>query len=265
MTYLSDRKSKRFQLKYRLIGVAILVFVCIFWVQIRIFSSPAVFAASELIFITKATVLDTASEVFSWFRSKSTLLEEIALLEDENARIENELAEKNALIASYTDAYMTDTKLTHSTIEVFPLYSPLTSVYGTFMISKGFSDGIEEDQVIYGTGYIPVGKVIKVGTKTSQVKLLSASGNELEGLILASSSDKTVLRLTGMGGGDYVAVLPKDIAVDLGANVSWRENPTMMLGTVVSIDNEPQAVTQKLLIKGRYNPTNAPRLYIDLP
>ena len=265
MTYLSDRRSKRNRFIYQLTGIVLLGCTVIFWVHIRLFLSPVMFSLSNGLFSIKITIADTYNSFHSWFSTKSTLENTINLLEAENNAMENEIAKKDALIASYDNVYKTNTTVTASTLEVFPLFSPLASLYGSFLISKGFSSEIVEGLIVYGSGYIPLGKVTKVGTHTSEVQLLSASGNELEGIVVGSSTDKVILRLTGMGGGDYSALLPKEVEIELGAVVMWKENPKMKLGTVVLIDNTPQAIAQKLLIRGTYSPTNAPQLYIDLP
>ena len=265
MTYLSDRRSRRTKFIYQFIGVLLLAFTVLFWVQIRIFFSPMIFSVSNGIFSARISTLNSYDTFRTWFSSKSTLSSTIKLLEEENNMLQNEIASKDALINSYEDAYKTDTKVTVSTIEVSSLFSPLNSLYESFLISKGFSSEIEEGLVVYGPGYIPIGKVTKVGTHTSEVKLLSASDYELEGVVSGSSTDKTIIRLTGMGGGDYSAVLPKEISMNLGDVVMWKEHPKMRLGTVVAIENEPQAIAQKLLIRGTYSPTNARRMYIDLP
>lgn len=265
MTYLSDRRSRRTRFTYQLIGVCLLAFTVVFWVQIRIFFSPAMFSVSRGIFAVKMGVINSYDSLHSWFSTKGTLENTIKLLEDENASLRNELAQVNANIAAYDDAFKTSTRLPASTVEVSALYSPLTSMYHSFLISKGFSSELEEGFVVYGPGYVPIGRVIKVGTHTSEVGLLSAPGNELEGIVMGSTTDKTVLRLTGIGGGDYEALLPKEISITQGDIVMWKENPKMKLGVVVGIDNEPQAIAQKLLIRGTYSATDAPRLYIDLP
>lgn len=265
MTYLSDRRSQRGKLTYKLVSFFILAVVIIFWVQIRLLLSPLMFSISDQLFNIKMATISSLDSVNSFFTTKKVLNETISILEDENNTLNNELAEKDALIASYDDAYKTATKTTGGTIEVFSFFPPLSNLYGTFIISKGFKNDIQEGMVVYGSGYIPIGKVIRVGTQSSVVEIISADGNELEGLVMGSTTDKTVLRLTGMGGGDFSAMLPKDIKVDIGATVVWKENPKMTLGTVVSVDNSPQAIAQKLLVRGMYSPTNAPRLYIDLP
>jgi cell shape-determining protein MreC len=234
-----------------------------FWVQIRIFFSPAIFSVESGLFSFTSGVHNVTDSIGSWFSSKKTLENTIALLEEENARISNELAEKNAQLLSYDDAYKSDTRLIPGTLEVSALFSPLTSLYQSFLISKGFSSEIEEGAIVYAPGYIPIGTVVKVGTHTSEVKLLSAPGNELEGIVVGSSTDKVILRLTGIGGGDYSALLPKETQIAIGDTVMWKDNPKMTLGTVVGIDNEPQAIAQKLLVRGTYSATNATHLFID--
>ncbi len=265
MTYLSDRRTKRVKTVYRLVSLFILAIIVIFWVHIRIFLSPMMFAISSRVFAVKMSMSETTDSISSWFSSKKVLEETITLLETENSAMKNEIAEKDALIASYDDAYKTSTKVTGSTIEVSALFSPLTSLYGTFLISKGFSDDIEEGLVVYTSGYVPLGKVVKVGTRASEVQLLSASGVEIEGIVVGSTTSGAVLRLTGIGGGDYIATLPKDVSIDKDATVMWKEYPKMKLGVVVMIDNEPQAISQKLLVRGLYLPATSQRLYIDLP
>lgn len=265
MTYLSDRKAKRNRTMVRSTLFALLFLTVFYWPQIRIASSPVLFFFADVSFSIKTKTNDVAESVSSWFSTKKTLEEAIRTLEEENGRIKNELAIRDSIIKAYDDAYKTDTRFLDSTLEVSPLFSPFTSLYNSLVVSKGFEDGVSPSLVVYTAGYIPLGVVETVGPRTSVVRLLSSPGNELEGIIISSSSQNTAARISGIGGGDFETFLPKDALVEVGSTVTWKEHDHMKLGIVVSVENEPQAISQKIIIRGFYNPAEASRLYIDIP
>jgi cell shape-determining protein MreC len=116
--------------------------------------------------------------------------------------------------------------------------------------------------IVYQPGLMPIGTVDEVHDKNSRVKLLSANDSELESFVASSS---LVVRLHGDGGGDFVATLPKDAPASIGDTLMWKDHPHMTLGTVIRIDNQPQAVSQTIYVRGAYNPSVHVQLYILTP
>ncbi len=255
MTYLSDREKRKKKIIIRTILAAFLIIIFIFWLRIRDSLVPVGDAVSSKLFLASQGIQDSYNSVSSFFTTKATYSKALDDLEKENDALKQELASirEGSSTVSYAD---------NRHVEVHTLFSLLSTVYDTLLISKGFNDGITEGMIVYTDGYFPIGKVDEVHTTNSRVALLSRGGNEIEGYIPGSA---VVIRLTGNGGGDFIATLPKPVPVAIGDSLYMKENPEMKIGTVVAIDNEPQSVSQVLHVRGAYTITSRSRYYVDLP
>ncbi len=255
MTYLSDREKRKKKIIIRSVIAIFLLVLFIFWLRIRGTLSPVGDVISIKVFLVSQSIHDAYDSVASFFTTKATYYAALDDLEKENDALKQELA-------TLRDGTSTVSYYDSRHLEVHTLFSPLSMVYDTFLISKGFNDGIIEGMIVYTEGYLPIGKVDEVHTTNSRVALLSRNGNEIEGYIPTSA---VVIRLTGNGGGDFVATLPKLVPVAIGDTLYMKENPEMKIGQVVAIDNEPQSVSQVLHVRGAYSITSRSRYYVDLP
>lgn len=268
MTYLSDRNKKKKQLIQRTVAACLLLLVIFLWRFIQGGVSSGAGYIEEGLFIFSQHVHSFDQGIATFFTSKKTYTDTITSLQNENDALKRELALREETqmdtTASGTISMLSvkkETKDESHHVQVYSLFSPLSTIYTTFLISKGFSDGVVTGDIVTTGDYSIIGKVDLVHQDTSRVALLSASGNEVEGIIGSSTS----IRLVGIGGGDFSSELPKGVPVNVGDTIFFKENRAMKLGVVVSIDNEPQSVSQFLHIRGGYSITEAIRLYIDLP
>lgn len=117
-----------------------------------------------------------------------------------------------------------------------------------------------EGAVVYVRGRQAVCIIEGIHSDNSLCKLLSSSGDLVEGV---TSLTKESITLTGDGGGNYIANVPKESNFSLGETVMYKSDQTMNLGNIVDIKNDPQDTFVKVYVRGAYNPIKSNIFYVD--
>ncbi len=265
MTYLSDRaKSKRRTFKF-IFTIVVLAVVSFGWIQIRSTLVPVV----EPVFVTSHSgikkILNIPYAIVNYFRSRDSFQAKITSLERRTEELENQIASlqaENTLLLSSQEIVNgeSEKEKTRPNIVMYPLAQDITKLYSTILLSKGFKDGIVSGSLIYIRGRQAVCIIEELHAKTSLCKLLSASGNSVEGV---TSGTEQNIPLTGDGGGNYVALVPKESNFTVGEGVFYKADQTMKLGDIVDIKNDPQDIFVRIYIRGTYNPVTSSLFYVD--
>ena len=259
MTYLSDKEQKRNRNKKIILFLLLFLVITISWQNIQKILYPyfesTVFAYSN----TKKVVVFLPENVTSLFKSRNYYNNRIKELEENIERLENKVASHEG------DLIDSQIKMDHqneeslSTLIAHPLIMDISSVYSTIVLSKGFRDGVDEGMIVYVRGMQPVGYISKIHDKTSEMFLFSAPKNKVDGVTF----DEVILPLVGIGGGNFIASIPKDISIKIGDSVYYRSNTKMKLGTVFDIKDDQQDVFVRVYVGGAYNPVKSNNFFID--
>lgn len=229
---------------------------------------------------TKTSLYVSGQRARAFFTTKEESLQYIHELEEENSRLHNALSllehEDCTLLplledvdASSTEGGFSDPcllsllskKPNEITLKVSPMTAPVAALYDTVRISKGSVDGIEPDDLVYTRGRVVVGKVVSTTRNTSLVLLYAKDGTETFGTL---KGNDTSFKVVGNGGGSYIALLPRDVFVKAGDTALLTEDQDFALGTVVSVSFLKQDVSQKVYIKGGFNPSALGALYVTI-
>lgn len=297
---LSDRqRHKKTKIK-RVILISLTAFLVVFWVFLRpvflFVADPLILLYGNV----SGSLYTKYQKVQTFFTSKDKTLSYVRALEEENSRLHNKLAllehsdclpqkiEGNkredididvASTASASTSMIGTT--THQVASLFdpcllarkqqsheitdsgfmqvsPMLSHLSYIFDTMRISKGATDGVEEGDMVFTRGMIVIGKVLSVSKHSSLVELYSKEGIESYGTLLSGDSFK----VNGIGGGSYEAYIPKDVAVSVGEKILFTWDQDLALGEVVAVESEKQDVSQKVSIRGGFNPAKLPVMYI---
>lgn len=260
MTYLSDKKKQQSRwVRYASLVFFILV-LALFWKQIRGVTYPIVLPVVQVVDNVIGGIFSVPSFFSTYLTSHKASSEKIEALEKNIELLENKVAGQNAELEHYLAKDELQSKGYLATLEVNIIAQDLYFLYSTMLISKGFTDGVEEGMIVYTRGYEPVGTVTEVYRDTALVSLLSASGNKVNGF---TGLNKITLALIGAGGGNFIAQIPKDIEVTIGDSVFLSQNPAMVVGSIVDVQGSAQDFFRTVYIRGAYNPAKQNNYFVD--
>lgn len=238
----------------------LLVAVVYYWSPLRAFVYPYVEPIVRGYVSTKGVLAFMPSFVSTYVVSHRTLAEKNAQLEVTIERLENELASRDALERERGLVAEVETPTFPSVIVMYPLTEDATKLYSTILLSKGYKDGVEKGGVVYVRGMQPVCTIVEVYDRRSLCELLS-KGKRITEAVTASGT--IMLSLSGLGGGSFMAEVPKETPVVLGDSVYLRSNQALKLGTIISIKEDEQSTGTKLYIRGIYNPVTSSIFYMN--
>lgn len=264
MTYLSDKTKKRKQLTSFIFIAVLLLGLSFGWVKIRSSLSPV--AEPTVVTSNKFLkgIINIPYIITNYFRSRDSYEIEKLSLEKNIEELENEVAylrvENNFLKSESILSNGSTTEIVKSNIVLYPLVQDITKLYSTILLSKGFKDNLAEGNIVYLRGRQPVCIIEELHSATSLCKLLSASGNIVEGVTVDTKENIT---LTGDGGGNFLALLPKESDFSVGESVMYKADQTMKLGDIVDIKKDPQDIFVRVYVRGAYNPVKSSLFYVD--
>lgn len=261
MTYLSDKQKSRKQIVRTICIALALLLISYGWIEIRSKAYPYV----EPIAHTSGGVMERISAfphtIGMYFYTRNYYDRKIAALESSIEELEN----RNALLEGIATVSLSHEESISKNLRTVVLYSlghDVTTLYNSMLLSKGFKDGLQAGMMVYVRGRQGVCAIEEVHAVTARCKLLSSAGVKTEGVIVNASSTE-VLPLTGDGGGAFIASIPKGTNIPLASTVVYKADPTMKLGTVVDIQDDPQDVFMRVYIRGAYNPVSSSVFYVD--
>jgi cell shape-determining protein MreC len=258
MTYLSGRSRSRKKYVYMILGFVALIIFVYFWPSIRSFVYPIIEPLARGYKSVKTTSSVLPSSLSTYFSSRSMLGKRNADLENSIERLENQLAQKDALLRE--QGVMREAgSSTSPVIVMYPIAEDITKLYSTILLSRGYKDGLVKGGLAYIRGMQPVCEIVEVYTTTSLCELLSKGERVTEGV----TQGGVTLTLLGQGGGNFTADLPKATDLLVGEEVYLRSNPSFKLGTVVSVKEDEQGGIEKAYVRGSYNPVTSQVFYMD--
>lgn len=261
MKYRSGRRNNR--IKYINILLAFVAFglFIYYWPQFRTVARPLIEPVMRGYGGTKGFLNFFPESFTTYFSSRNDLATRNADLEMEVERLENRLAERDALLRerALLAGVSAEPQLAPS-IVMYPIAEDITKMYSTILLSKGYKDGVEKSALVYVRGLQPVCEIVEVYDKTSLCELYSKGNRITEGV---TSSSSITLSLSGIGGGSFIAEAPKGALIAVGETVYLRSNQAFTLGTVVLIKEDEQSTGAKIYVRGAYNPVTSSLFYMN--
>ncbi len=262
MTYLLDR-SNRGGKKPALFILAIFFFVVIFfWPTIQPFIYKTVEPVTRRTFELLGGVHILPEFIGLYFSSRAVLQQEHELMQSHIEALENQIVEQDLRLRELSLLFVdaTTTKQSYPLpIIASSLAQDVTRVYSTLILSKGFSEGVEEGGKVYLRGRQIVCFIKDVYARTSQCELFSSFSKTVEGVTASSSVNVT---LEGRGG-HYIANIVRGTNIYIGEKILLREDQSFVLGEVVEVFDNDQDTSWHILIRGAYNPSASSLYYIQ--
>jgi len=187
-----------------------------------------------------------ALEESGLFVSHRTLAEENLALRMKIASLEAQ-REKNALLSEENTSLrmLTNTALSERATVSAPILSQTdASVYGTFLLGAGSAQGLIRGAQVRVHDNILLGLVSDVSESTALVRSLLAPGALVEGHIGSS----TILQVSGRGGGNGIAHVPRDVSVNVGDPVYYSDLQSI-IGIVGAIESTPENAEKTIYLR----------------
>lgn len=192
------------------------------------------------------------TQIFSVFYSKSSLLEENEALKKEIRDISLKLLDRNLL---YEENLALKERLGRSgpgqTVVARVLAKPPRSPYDTLVVDVGSREGIRGGEKVLYSDNIMIGEVAEVSEKTSKIKLLSSSGENINVTIGKSAVSALAI---GIGGGNFEIKIPHDTPVSPGDSILAPSLMPYILGVVEYIESKESDPFKRILFKSPISP-----------
>jgi len=186
-----------------------------------------------------------------FFSTRKTLLAENASLKARIQSLEVEMTSlhlgedrENVLLE------LLDRKPEGSSVTASVLTRPPQTPYDILVLDAGSSDGVNIGDKVYLPEGPIVGVVSDVFSKTSRIKLYSASGETTSGVLERGG---VPIEALGQGGGNFKIILPRDMEVEIGDRILSADIEADLLAVVEDIRLRPTDSFKEVLAK---SPTN---------
>lgn len=239
--------------KKKLLTLVAIVLVSFF----VLFSSPARGAISRAVYTTAPWMWDMGIKIgSSWntfwgeFRLKRSLVNENEVLQEEVARMQAQMLDRNLLQERVVEL---EGKLgrtgSDDRVTARVLAGPGQTPYDTLSIDAGTEQGIRvADRVVYaGAGVI--GAVVEVYSTSAKVSLFSSPGKETA-VVIGGQAVPGVARGRGMG--NFEAKIPQESLVVQGEQV-LIPGEDLILGTIGSIEEKPAEPFMHVFFRTSFN------------
>ncbi len=113
---------------------------------------------------------------------------------------------------------------------------PPFSPYDSIVVNGGTENGIQVDDLVFGSQDVLLGYVTAVFPTNSVVTLYSSSGQRQE-VYVGTSSEAVVSE--GRGGGNFYIKVPSETKISVGDPIVWPSMQNILLGTVNKVDSVP--------------------------
>lgn len=193
-----------------------------------------------------------------YLSSRRALAEDNATLRTENMSLREKAAAHDVLLAENEQLRVALSLAQNRRGVTAPVVSSFrSSPYGSFIVGLGVGDGIAVGDLVVTEGGFVVGVVSDVHTKTSAIEGVFSAGKMTDALI-----GGTAVVLTGDGGGNAHAEVPRGVEVSEGQGVISLEHGGRALGIVGRIESSPTSPDQKIFVRLPVNLTSLRYVFV---
>jgi cell shape-determining protein MreC len=247
MSYLLDKKIQR----KRFIKIALGVIVLIILIYFRSSVGGGLSYVSQGIFrpvlILGQGVGNKLSNIKSYFFSKKSLF-----LENENLKAQ--ISESEADRANYSSVVAENENLKEilgrkntnkNIILAAILAKPNQSLFDTLIVDVGEKNGVKIGDMVFALGNVPIGRIAEIYPNSSKVILFSNAGEKTQVVI---SGGQVFMEIVGRGGGNFEMIIPRDLTLEKGNQVTMPGINPYVLAVVETIISDPRDPFTKVLL-----------------
>lgn len=254
MSYLLDKKTK--EKKFFRTTLWVVLFVILFYFRTSIWNSFSYVTGGIF-----RPVLVLGNSLGNKFKNLGAYFNFKNSLSAENENLKSQILESEADRANYTAVVAENISLkemlgrkNEKTPMILSaiLAKPNQSPYDTIVIDVGVKQGIEIGAKVFAWGDIPIGRVETVNENSSKVVLFSNPGEKTQAVL----PKDIFLELIGRGGGNFEMILPRDLVLQKGEQVTLPGIHPYTLAVVETIISDPRDPFTKALLRSPVNIQN---------
>lgn len=232
----------------------IIILIVLFYFRLNIWNGFSYIA--HLVFQPVLVLGNRAGEKFAnlqiYFVSKNSLYAENENLKSQILESQNDRANYASVVAENASLKeilgRKDPRIT--VILAAILSKPNQSIYDTLLIDAGTNQGIKGGEKVFASENIPIGRVAVVYLNSSKVILFSSPGEKTQAII----PDKNIfLELIGRSGGNFEMILPRDITLQKGDQVTMPGVNPYILAIAETTISDPRDPLNKALLRSPVN------------
>jgi len=230
MSYLL--RNKRERRGYRGAVVAVLIVIGLLYAleSYSPFFGSVLRSVGRPVWVARESVLDTFSERMELLRSKRELVSENEILKKELASSREKLVQYEALRLELDRISRTGEE-EDGVIRARVLVRPPQTIYDSFILDVGATDGVKVGDLVYVSDSILIGEITAVSSRTAEARLFSSGGQQTS-VKFPSGTEFTAY---GKGGGTYELKVPRDVVVKEGDPLTRPGKDFWMYGSVGTI------------------------------
>lgn len=246
MKYPNTKKKKRHFII--LFGALVALFFAILLFK----GFPPFFLKKGALFLTKP-VLVLKNNTTRFVENKIALLKNKEEIKNENNFLRQKILELETKEKFFQPLFEENKKLKEALsiidekklILASILSRPGYGIYNSLIIAAGTNQGVEKGMPVTAFGNVLLGYVSETTSDAGKVKLISYPEEEINILI-----DNRITGIAiGLGGENMKIILPNDIKIEVGNNISGLGARSLLLGVVEEIIKKPTDPFQEILFR----------------
>jgi cell shape-determining protein MreC len=252
MSYLLDKKKKNKKIRNFLLVVFLLGILFYFNNFIFQTTSNLTVGLFRPVIVLGNNLTARVDNLFFYFSSKKYLaLENQSLIQDRE-KLTSQLSNNQTLFLENQELKNILNRKTENQEFILStiLVKPNVTIFDVILIDVGSQAGVSVGDLVFAYGNTPIGKIAEVYDNTAKVVLFSTSGEKTTAII---SGRNIYVDLIGRGGGNFEIILPRDLVLEKGTEISLPNINPYVVAKVETIISDPRDSYQKAILKSPVN------------
>jgi cell shape-determining protein MreC len=139
---------------------------------------------------------------------------------------------------------------------------PKNIIYSDILLDEGLENGIKVDDLVFVSGFLPIGYVAEVYDNSCKVALFTKDKLETNASIKIDQ-DHISLKLIGDGAFGFVSQLPSSLDIQVGQDIYTNSSDNFSLGKIINVKNDDSTKEKILYISSNYSNHDGSSFYIQ--
>lgn len=244
------------------------VIIAIFLIIILLVSPNSALSISGMVERLASFLLEENNVIVKNIKTYKSLVSEKVNLISENEKLKKEgvinlsLFDKNKSLEKENEKLrsLLGLKTNKNFVLAGVLIRPNRSLYDTFVVNVGASNGVSVGDKVYSLESSLIGEVKEIHGETSLISLFSTPGNVFDAIV---GSGTSVVSIYGSGGASFFSLVPKSLKVKEGDFVVVPNLSRTTIGIVERVVSDPRDPVEKILINSSVSLQELTEVWIE--